>query len=305
MDELTAAYYEIAFKLRYFQSKGEGFQDFFSTVMEMRYPGDFVRVRPWGRLGDRKNDGYLTSKRHLFQCYAPRDMGMAACKAKVSEDFAEALPYWKSYFDHWFFAHNDIDGLPADLLKLLLDLSAAHAPVTVSQWGYPELMQEFKQLQQTDLAMLLGHAPGRKDVVDLRLEDVKRLLEHIALQPEPLTVDVRPVPAEKLEYNQLSQAAGTLLKAGMTRSEIVKKYLRGIADQTRFDRTAAAFQLRYQQLKSQGLPPDDIFTELQTFVSGEGGASPSHQAATLAILAFFFEACDIFERPSERAAVLP
>jgi hypothetical protein len=136
-------------------------------------------------------------------------------------------------------------------------------------------------------------------VLDLRLEDVQRLLAHIALQPEPRAVDVRLVPADKLEYNQLSQAAGTLLKAGITRSEIVKKYLRGIADQTRYDRMAAVFRSRYQELKGEGLAPDDIFSGLQKFIAGEGVASPSHQAATLAILAFFFEACEIFERPPD------
>jgi hypothetical protein len=304
MEELTTAYYETVFRLRYVESKGDVFQDFFSTIMELRYPGDFVRVRPWGKLGDHKNDGYLASKRQLFQCYAPREMDMATCKTKINADFSAALPFWKDHFDQWFFTHNDIDGLAADVLKLLLDLSNAHAPVSVAQWGYAELRQEFKQLSERDIATLLGPAPGRRDVVDLRLEDVKTLLEHIALQPEPLAVDVRLVPADKLEYNQLSQAAGTLLKAGMTRSDIVKKYLRGIADQTRYDRMAASFRLRYRELKAQGLAPDDIFSGLQKFIAGDGVSTPSHQAATLAILAFFFEACEIFERPPEVTSAL-
>ena len=90
----------------------------------------------------------------------------------------------------------------------------------------------------------------------------------------------------------------------MTRSEIVKKYLRGIADQTRYDRMAAAFRLRYQELKGEGRAPDDIFSGLQKFIAGEAVASPSHQAATLAILAFFFEACEIFERPPDVTGTL-
>jgi hypothetical protein len=226
-------------------------------------------------------------------------MDMKKCKAKINQDFAAALPYWKGYFDQWFFTHNAIDGLAADVLKLLLDLSTVHAPVVAAHWGYGELRLEFTRLTERDIAALLGPAFGRKDVLDLRLEDVKRLLEHIALQPEPLSVDVRVVPADKLEYNQLSQAAGTLLKAGMTRSDVVKKYLRGIADQTRYDRTAAAFRVRYQELKGEGRAPDDIFSGLQKFIAGDSVPSPSHQAATLAILAFFFEACEIFERPPE------
>ena len=49
---------------------------------------------------------------------------------------------------------------------------------------------------------------------------------------------------------------------------------------------------------------DDIFSGLQKFIAGDAVASPSHQAATLAILAFFFEACEIFERPPEVPSTL-
>jgi hypothetical protein len=159
------------------------------------------------------------------------------------------------------------------------------------------LLAEFRQLADGDIVAFLGPAPTRRDVVSVRVEDVRRLLEHIALQPEPINADVRPVPASKLQHNQLSDAAATLLKAGMMRAEVVKKYLRGLADQTRYDRVAAAFKLRYEDLKAEGFAPDNILAHLQHFVAGDGVTSPAHQAATLAILAFFFEACEIFERP--------
>ncbi len=304
MEAITAAYYEMYFRLKY-RETGEAFQSFFSTLMELRYPnGDFTRVRPWGTYGDRKNDGYLRSKRQLFQCFGPKQMSpLSKCIKKVNEDFTNALPYWREYFDEWIFVHNDPDGLPSDVLKLLLDLSKTHAPIKALQWGLTGLLSEFKRLSPRDIETLLGPAPGTRELVAVGIEDVQRLLEHIALQPEPLTTDVRPVPASKLQYNQLSEPAATLLKAGMTRAEVVKKYLRGLADQTRYDRVAAAFKLTYSNLRAEGLPPDDIFVNLQIFISGDGLASPSHQAATLAILAFFFEACEIFERPPSQGAM--
>ncbi|QBD80397.1 hypothetical protein EPA93_32265 [Ktedonosporobacter rubrisoli] len=59
MDKLTRAYYEATFKAAYLEKGGNAFQDFFSEIMEKCHPSDFQRVRPWGRMGDRKNDGYL------------------------------------------------------------------------------------------------------------------------------------------------------------------------------------------------------------------------------------------------------
>jgi len=287
------------------ESNGDSFQGLFSSVMEKRYPGDFARVRPWGKHGDHKNDGYLRSKRMMFQCYAPLGMTLKKLLDKIKEDFGEALPFWKAHFDTWVFTHNDKNGLAADALKLLLDLSNANKPLTATHWGYEELLQEFKKLSSSDMASLLGPAPGLTDVVRVRVQDVQYLLQHIVLQPEPTSVDLRQVPPEKLQHNQLSDAAATLLRTGMMRAEVVRKYLRGVADQTRYDRVAAAFRLRYQELKSEGLPPDDIFVGLQKFVAGDVVPTPSHQAATLAILAFFFEACEIFERPPDPADSSP
>ena len=297
MQGLTTAYYEVLFHLRYVESTGDSFQDLFSSIMEMGHRSDFVRVRPWGNVGDRKNDGYLRSKRQLFQCFAPREMTIRKCITKIKTDFTAALPYWQEYFDQWIFTHNDKTGLAPDVLSLLLKLSNDYKPLVATHWGYSELLAEFKALEQTSVASLLGPAPGLKDVVNVRVAAVEQLLKHLALQPEQLTSDVRPVPAAKLQYNQLSNAAGTLLKAGMSRSSVVRKYLRGLSDQTRHDRVAAAFRYRYEQLKSDGNTPDDIFAGLQAFVAGDNIPSPPYQAATLAILAYFFETCEIFERP--------
>jgi ABC-3C protein len=227
---------------------------------------------------------------------------LSKCIKKITEDFTGALPYWKSHFDEWIFTHNDVNGLAPDVLKLLLDLSLNNKPLVATHWGYAELLVEYKALSSSDVATLLGPVPDHKDVVSIRLEDVKPLLDHIAIQPEQLVTDVRSVPAAKLQHNQLSPAVATLLKAGMARSEIVKKYLRGLAGQTLYDRFAASFRARYGNLKAEGRPSDDLFLGLQKFVAGEDFPSPSHQAAALAVLAFFFEACEIFERPPEDGA---
>ena len=67
MDQLRRAYYEVVFERDFIKKKGAAFQDFFSEIMGKGYPEDFIRTRPWGRSGDRKNDGYLKSRRILFQ----------------------------------------------------------------------------------------------------------------------------------------------------------------------------------------------------------------------------------------------
>jgi hypothetical protein len=54
-------------KLR--RSHGEAFQAFFSEVMQKAHGSDFVRLRPYGSLGDKGCDGYRASTGHVYQCY--------------------------------------------------------------------------------------------------------------------------------------------------------------------------------------------------------------------------------------------
>ena len=93
MDDLSRAYYEVVLENRFLKKKGNEFQDFFSEIMEKCHPGDFQRVRPWGKSGDKKNDGFLKSERRLFQVYAPNDMTEAAARKKITEDFAGAVKH--------------------------------------------------------------------------------------------------------------------------------------------------------------------------------------------------------------------
>ena len=102
MDQLSRQHYELVYERNFLKFKGNEFQDFFSSLMEKCYPGDFQRIRPWGKFGDRKNDGYLKSQRTLFQIYAPNEMKSAEAVAKINEDFYGALHIGKSILINGF-----------------------------------------------------------------------------------------------------------------------------------------------------------------------------------------------------------
>lgn len=297
MDDLSRAFYEMKIRLALLEKKADEFQDFFSSIMEKGYPADFVRVRPWGPAGDRKSDGYLRSKRILFQCYSPNEYKAKACTDKIDEDFAGALPYWKQHFDTWVFVHNSREGLGPQVTAKLLELNTNHAPLVTTQWGHEELRKEAMRLSEPDLASLVGAAPSRHGMIGLGLQDLVPVLDQVARLPPASDPDIRPVPADKLQRNMLSDAVATLLRAGMTRADLVRKYFR--LKPTLQDQVAATFRARYLELRQDGRAPDEIFAELQRFAGGALVSSPNTQSAVLAALAFFFEECDIFEREEE------
>lgn len=300
MDNLKQAFYEPVFELAYMKRKGNTFQDFFSEIMEKAHPRDFQRIRPWGSAGDKKNDGYLKSQRILFQVYAPNEAKSANTIKKIKEDFKGALPYWRQYFGTWVFVHNSRDGLAPGITKVLLALGKKHKQIKLDHWGFEELRRKVFELKDEDIVSLLGLAPGMSDLANLQFEDLEVVLLAIAQDNPKPGKKIRPVPAGKLAANCLSQSVETLLKAGMTKADLVKRFFDRWHDANLGDRVAERFRRKYVELRRKKLLPENIFQELLAFAGGADRGSPSHEAAVLAVLAHLFEECEIFEEPPKR-----
>lgn len=300
MDEVGRAFRELQFKVGYLEKKGNEFQDWFATIMEKRFPGDFIRVRPWGNEGDRKNDGYVRSKRWLFQVYAPNQMSAAAALVKIDEDYNGALPHWEEFFDTWIFMHNSKQGLGPEVTAKLLELDAA-GPPAVLPWGFEELRRIVFELAPAELASLFGPALQRRDMVNLELDSLSPVLDQVAAMEPSSEPDLRPPPADKIDRNMLSQDVAILLKAGMSRVDLVRKYFK--LQPAKRDEIAESFRRRYDKVRRDGLSADEIFADLQRHAAGDGVPSPARQGAVLAVLAFLFEECDIFEREATDGAM--
>lgn len=296
MDKYQRAYWELAFKAKFIELKGMAFQDFFAEVMEKGYPGgDFIRVRPWGKQGDRKNDGYLRSKRILFQVYSPNELKESETKSKIEEDFTGALPHWEDYFDTWVFVHNSREGLSPGVTKCLLSLDQNHKDLSVTSWGFEDLRREVFQLGAHDISAFLGPAPAPVDFVNIGFEKIKPILDMVARAKARPDVELTPVPRDKVQINRLSENAEMLIQLGRRRSHVVGKFLASYPDPQYGDEVVQTFRVEYENLRDLGLDPDRIFQKLQAFAGGETLGDPTHQAAVFTVLAYIFDKCDIFE----------
>lgn len=200
MDQQAVTYYELRFRAQYLELNGAAFQDLFVAIMTKAHPADFFACRPWGRLGDRKNDGYLKSERTLFQVYAPNEMRLAEVTGKIETDFKEALPYWREHFDTWVFVHNSHIGLPPDVIAKLLRLECDHHPITVTQWGFDELLQRLRRLPPEALLSLYGSPPPAAEAK--KPSEVRRKLDLV----QELTREGKGAEAEKVMKEALAIA---------------------------------------------------------------------------------------------------
>jgi hypothetical protein len=116
-------WWRIALELKLRKSSGDAFQDFFCQVMTKAHGNDFVRVRPFGQLGDHGCDGYLDSTGHIYQCYGALngDAGKVAyLLSKMEDDFAKATGgALGAIMKAWSMVHNLVDGLPVEAIEKL------------------------------------------------------------------------------------------------------------------------------------------------------------------------------------------
>lgn len=86
----------VIFKNRVLSSHGQVFEDLFVRVMQAS-DKDFRPVKPQGREGDKKNDGFNKVKGQYYQVYSPENVLEKEKESykKLDTTFDEMYDYWQ------------------------------------------------------------------------------------------------------------------------------------------------------------------------------------------------------------------
>jgi hypothetical protein len=294
-------WWQASLELKLRRHSGDAFQDFFSVVMAKAHGADFVRVRAFGSLGDKGCDGYLLSLGHVYQCYGAlggSSTKVATLIAKMGDDFAKALAGVPSIMKAWHMVHNLIDGLPAEAILKLNELKLANGALSFGFFGKDGFEQLIFALDPIIIEELLGVAATSQDAQNLQAGELRDLISSLAVAADAVTFDVsaiKPVPSDKLDFNQLPSHWRALIASGWQNTHLVSQYLTGHHDSLIGERIAQALRTHYDYLKAQLLLPGEIMGSLYEFVTGTGAVTAGRQVAAHALLAFLFESCEIFE----------
>jgi hypothetical protein len=301
--------YKLSLNVKVRSSYGPQFQDFFSTVLEKVHGPEFIRVRPFGTLGDKGCDGYLQSKGQVFQCYGRLEdaaVSVATLVSKLNDDYALACAHLPEIMKEWHFGHNLVNGLPTEAI---LKLEAMKKAFPHHQFGFigPEALDVYVfQLSVHDLYELLGPAATAEDSRNLRIEEVHDLIESLInkIDGGPAAIgEIKPVPREKLAFNKLPPHWTHLVAQGLQNAPYVKQYFAQNRDPEIGEKLATIFDQRYRALKLQHLGPGEIMDNLYEQITGVGSVLAQRQVAAQALLAHLFESCDIFEDAPGKVSV--
>ena len=108
----------LEFENRRLKASGNEFQRLFEDIMVRAKPG-FMRIRPYGNIGDRKCDGLFQADSTFYQVYSPDELKQADLQQKIDEDLDGAIQYWGDELKKWLFVYNVKRGLPPDIPSML------------------------------------------------------------------------------------------------------------------------------------------------------------------------------------------
>lgn len=269
---------------------------------------DFVRVRAFGALGDKGCDGYLQSTGKVFACYgainAASDKVQYLIK-KMDDDFAKALNALAAIMKEWHMVHNLVDGLPTDAILKLEALKKANTGHGFGFVGLEGFEATIFGLPMEKIDGLLGMAATAQDAQNLHATELRDLVAAIVQATDAQPIDlsaIRPVPPDKLDFNQLPGHWRSMIAGGWQNTHLVEEYFRNHHDPMIGEQIAQRFRVRYLYFKTQGLDAGSTMSSLYEDIIGIGNVPPARQVAAQALLAYLFESCDIFETPPEKAS---
>ncbi|WP_203338770.1 ABC-three component system protein [Nocardioides limicola] len=277
---------------------GDAFQGFFHDLMTCSDPA-FVDVRTHGNLGDLASDGLSLHERRLYACYAPETPDASKTVSKFNGDLAGALAKRSGQFDSFVFVHNDTRGTHPEVSAALAGAHDAHGSVRFEVMGFRHLRDVMGRLSRDQVETLLGTQLPLQHTVTVGLAEMEELLAELsgAGVASDEVVPVEAVSIDKLRFSDLTPDSQAELRDAMRHSPMIDDYYARRIDVTERDEVAARFNLEYRDAVADSLEPEDTLLRLREFLAGSRIQSGPLYRAQTAVLAYFFQRCDIFENP--------
>ena len=125
-------------------------------------------------------------------------------------------------------------------------------------------------------------------------EVISRMIAVGAEAGGPSAIEPALALRKKIAKNGLSSWTEGMISAGLARVTLVADCINESDDDTLAGRLKAGMALEYGRLSNKGLDGDELFSAMWRLAGG-GNADMKRSAAGLAVLVYFFEACEVFE----------
>jgi hypothetical protein len=306
-------YSKLRFNLNAIKSDGQKYEDLFNDVMLASRTG-FRRVKAYGNIGDRKNDGFIPTTGTYFQVFAPENINnertVVSAVSKLEEDFNKLLEHWNedTPIKEFYFVLNDKEkGSPPPVEQKIAELRKLYPDITFGTFTMDDLISEFMKLDIEKQESIIGFIPSPNKLQTISVSALTDTIEHlITLEGvQDKTNDDFDLEEfnNKIVFNQLDTRIADILEKAETQTYIIDEYFTRNQNKRlgEYIRNSLNYIYETEKEKYGGEVTISnsaiIFYNILDICAVEKG----HEAinASLVLMSFFFTSCDIFEKPTK------
>lgn len=312
MSNLDRQIYRILFENKMFKSNADEFQNLFEVLMKNRHGENFCIVKPYGNIGDMKNDGFLRDSNIYFQVYGPEDItkSIEYAISKIKEDANGLIAKWNNAKIIKYVVNDKFLGVRPDAYQLIDKLKtelsnlSSSLDIDVVLVSCADLENEFMRLTDEQMMTVVDSHYCNVSLEDgVDLSAIKELVDHI-LNIEVPSQQTSLFPPDydlKIKKNCFSEIIASRLKEAHLNASDIEIFFSQYGEVVE-EEIKDRFVFIYKNVKDT-VPNtiehygDNIYYLIMDSIK------PNNKRGTIAaienLIAYYFECCDIFEAPKE------
>jgi hypothetical protein len=297
MNAQEKAIARIQFQNKIYRCDGQAFEDLFTEVMNYAVK-DFQSIKPWGNIGDRKNDGYIKSEGTFFQVYSPEDIKKSYVESvkKLHRDFNGLIKQWAPVNKFYFVINDKYKGVNADCEQAIQDIQEKHQLADAKILTAKDIENIVFELDDDQIFKIVGYLPDPSNLRDVDYSILNEVISHIMNIPlEKRNKSNLKLPDwdEKIQFNNLSSTIAEYLNNASIHLASLEEYL---SHHSNFVADALRDKLNeVYQIEKETRCGDELFMAIVNELSPK--MAHIYQETVIIIMAKYFETCDIFEEP--------
>lgn len=294
-------------KSKFFTADKQAFEDLFTKIMQ-NADSNFKQIKPQGKLGDGKCDGFNNITGEYYQVYAPEELSgnESVMISKMDSSIVGLLEFWTEKG----FKVNKFNFVIKDNYKNVYALVYTNAKAIETKFNIKCEVLTCKDIE--DLCLKLEDEK-LIDVLDILIPDptnignidygiLKEVIDYILNYEVPNSkenIPLNPNFENKIIFNSLSKVIADFLNAGRRQNYVISDYFE-LNSKFIKEELRQIFSNLYQQLLLE--IPDSPSKSDIVFQSIVTKSCPKNivvfQSAVYILMSYYFEYCDIFETPN-------
>jgi hypothetical protein len=301
---------ELLIKAEGLKADGQAYEDLFTNVQKLKN-SSFKKIKPYGRYGDRKNDGFIVDSGTYFQVFAPENIknSRTIVKAveKLEEDFNGLYSHWgqTSTILHFKYVVNDKQkGCPAPVEQKLIELKVKFPLIEFTSYTLDDLILDFNSLTLNQKYSVVGYIPSFDNLTTISIPAISDTIEHLKniasdFKEVTETLDQEELHS-KIKFNNLGESIKELIEKAETQSYLIEDYFS--SNQNKQLKTLVRDNLNYiYQKEKRNNGEFDLLTGAASFFAIlnkiSSDRSKESMNSSLVLMSYFFISCDIYEKP--------